>query len=226
MTIKAEILVKHINDLEGFSVITEIDGNYQNMGATIIDGILQAGIKYSTTVKPRVLKFLSEYPQTTTTKGFRSLIDKISLPKLINWKESSKTKIIQNLTDFLILENVNTENEFKDWLSDDDNLIKLKQLSGIKDKTADYFKILTGHNTNAIDRHLIGFLANAGIHVANYQEAHEIISKAASILGIEEAHFDHSIWKYMSETKGNQLKKVELPKVKMDTVCRNSFRKY
>ena len=42
---QAKILVKYIEALPGFKIATEIDGNYQNMGATIIDGILQAGIK-------------------------------------------------------------------------------------------------------------------------------------------------------------------------------------
>jgi 3-methyladenine DNA glycosylase/8-oxoguanine DNA glycosylase len=218
---QAKILVKYIDALPGFKIATEIDGNYQNMGATIIDGILQAEIKYKTTVKPRVNTFLSEYPEITTTKKFKSLIDRVSVSKLINWKESSKTRIIQNLTEFLIKENVDTECEFKEWLKHDNNVEKLKQISGIKDKTADYFKILTGHNTNAIDRHLIGFLENAGIQIGNYQEAQSIISETAKLLDIHESYFDHSLWKYMSESKEDNLKKVHSQKsLKSTTRCK------
>jgi len=217
--------MQYIEKLPEFEIATEIDGNYQNMGATIIDGILQAGIKYETVVKPRVKKFLSMYPKITTTKKFKSLIDKVSVPALIDWKESSKTRIIRNLTEFLINENVDTESEFKDWLKNDDNIEKLKHISGIKDKTADYFKILTGHNTNAIDRHLISFLENAGIQIKNYQEAQSIISETAKLLHIQESYFDHTLWKYMSESKKQNLKQANILKESSNAVCRHSCRK-
>ena len=56
MKSKAELLVEYVKSLDNFIIVTEIDGNYQNIGATIIDGILQSGIAYATTVKPRVEK--------------------------------------------------------------------------------------------------------------------------------------------------------------------------
>ncbi|MGK0289566.1 MAG: hypothetical protein ACI86H_001011 [bacterium] len=172
------------------------------MGATIIDGILQAGINYKNTVEPRVNDYLEKYSGIKTTKQFKELLDEISVSKLINWKESAKTERIQKLTEFLLEEGINTEEEFGKWLNLQENIYKLTQISGIKSKTADYFKILTGHNTSAIDRHLIGFLENAGIHVIEYEKAQQIISQTAKLLNVKESHFDHSIWKYMSESKG------------------------
>lgn len=41
-----------------------------NMGATIIDGILQAGLNYKNVVKPRVDKFKNEYRNVKTTSEF------------------------------------------------------------------------------------------------------------------------------------------------------------
>lgn len=198
MKSKPHQLVIFIEGLSDFPIATEIDGNYQNMGATIIDGILQAGVNYKSTVKPRVNEYLEQYPNVITVKQFKILCDEVTVPKLIKWKKSAKTERIENLTSFLIDEAIDTEAEFRKWLEYSNNITKLKRISGIKNKTADYFKILTGHSTNAIDRHLIGFLTNAGITVLGYEEAQQIISDAASILGIQESYFDHSIWKYMS----------------------------
>jgi len=39
-------LVGFINSLEEFKFDSEIDGDYQHMGATLIDGVLQAGLNY------------------------------------------------------------------------------------------------------------------------------------------------------------------------------------
>ena len=41
MTEKSKKLAQYINGLNGFTMVNSIDGNYENMGATIIDGILQ-----------------------------------------------------------------------------------------------------------------------------------------------------------------------------------------
>lgn len=181
-------------------IATEIDGNYQNMGATIIDGILQAGVSYKATVKPRVVDFLTKYPEVKTVQEFKRLCDSVTVSALINWKQSVKTERIERLTEFLIKEGIDTESEFSEWLRSGKNISRLKRLPGIKEKTADYFKILTGHSTNAIDRHLLGFLSNAGVTVSSYEEAQGIISEAAKKLGVEESYFDHSIWRYMSES--------------------------
>ena len=201
---KSEILADHINNLiasKTFIIANEIDGNYQNMGANIIDGILQAGMSYAAVVKPRVNNYLINYPDIKTTSQFKKLCDKVTIPRLINWKASAKTERIEALTVFLINNNVETQDEFKLWLDNQENLKQLKRLSGIKSKTADYFKILTGHQTNAIDRHLLGFLSNADISVINYKDAQAVISDAAKILNINESFLDYSIWKYMSESK-------------------------
>lgn len=192
-------LVDFVKALHEFNVVTEIDGDYKNMGATIIDGILQAGINYKTIVKPRVNQFLAEHPNVVTTSKFIEIFEKLTIPALINWKASAKTERIEALSYFLKDKGVETTDEFGIWLENEANIKELKQLSGIKCKTADYFKILTGHQTNAVDRHLIGFINRSGSDVSNYKEAQTIISGAANALGVEESLFDHSIWKYMSQ---------------------------
>jgi hypothetical protein len=45
---KASKLVEFIRKLSDFSIVTEIDGNYHHIGATIADAILQANMRYET----------------------------------------------------------------------------------------------------------------------------------------------------------------------------------
>lgn len=195
---KAEKLATFTRNLQDFVIHEDIDGNYQNMGAIIIDGILQAGIKYETTVRPRVKRYLINYQEITTTSQFAKLIAQETVSSIIEWKPSAKTERIQGLTEFLVENSIETQEEFKEWLSYDENINKLKSLSGIGDKTADYFKILCGHKNNAIDRHLLNFLEMADIRTDSYDEAHKVISKTSVLLNLDEAVYDHSIWRYMS----------------------------
>jgi hypothetical protein len=77
--------------------------------------------------------------------------------------------------------------------------VKLRCIKGIGPKTIDYFKNLAGISTSAIDRHLLGFLRLAGMEVANYHEAQDVINGTADLLEIDRAYFDHSIWQFMSK---------------------------
>jgi len=181
-------------------MVDKIDGNYKNMGATIIDGILQAGINYKKVVKPRVDGYLEKYPDKGTVKNFKDLYDSKTLAELIGWT-GFKVKTIEELTKFLIDQKVDTEEEFREWLKEESNINKLMSVKGIGKKTASYFEILVGHSTSAIDRHLDGFLRDAGLGDLGYSEAQQIISEASVLLGVEESYFDHSIWRYKSMNK-------------------------
>ena len=83
------------------------------------------------------------------------------------------------------------------------NLIKLDMIKGVGPKTLDYFKILTGIQTCAIDCRLLDFLKQAGIDASSYDEAKEIVNLAADIMQVQRAYFDHSIWEYIGK-KGLQ----------------------
>jgi hypothetical protein len=62
-----------------------------------------------------------------------------------------------------------------------------------------YLQILVGTQTVAVDNHLFRFLAQAGLPTNSYDKAHQLISEAATLLGVEPSILDHSIWRYMSE---------------------------
>lgn len=165
--------------------------------------MLQAGIKYDTVVFPRVKKLLTDYPEARTTTGFFKLLEKTGPRELLEWSGKEKLNRILGVTQYFMEEGTETEDSLKMWLEKNSNVPKLKNLRGIGDKTADYFKILAGISAVAVDRHLLGFLNQAGIDIDinSYSEAREIIEKTAKRIGIEASALDHSTWRYMSKAK-------------------------
>lgn len=174
-----------------------------NMGATIIDGILQAGLNYNNVVKPRVDKFKNEYRHIKTTSEFNNLINTNDLSEIINMKGQKIDRILA-LVKFLKNEKIETEDDFYIWLSNEENLLVLSNIKGIKTKTIEYFKILTGHkNTVAIDVRLRNFikLCCENLEITNDKFAYEILMKVAQKLRVEPATLDFSIWSYMTPDK-------------------------
>lgn len=194
----AEKLVKYVNTIPDFIIYEKIDGNYNHIGATVADAILQANNNYTSNVKPRIKRILDTYPKAKTTSSLFFLLEKINTVEFLNWNGEDRAKRFLNVLSLLSLEKINTEIELKNWLSDDNNLPKLRAIKGIGPKTIDYFKILVGISTSAIDRHLLNFLKMAGLTPSNYYEAQIIINSAADILSVKHSYFDHSIWQFMS----------------------------
>lgn len=200
---EAATLVSHIASLAKFRFI-EPDIPYEHMGATITDAMLQAGINYNAVVKPRIEALLSKHPEAKTTSGFKALFEKEGLETLIQWNGKTKIDRIKEVTNFFVREGIESESQMKIWLQNETNAVRLQSLKGIGNKTFDYFKILSGIHTSAIDRHLRKFLEEAGIEVTSYHEAQAIINEAANKLRINKLILDHSIWKYMSEARSSK----------------------
>ena len=179
---------------------------YRNMGATIIDAVLQAGVKYESVVKPRITSFRQNQKCITTTSEFLKFINSGALPESINWKkEGKKIDRIINLTTFLVKKGIETEQDFAAWLNNDQNILELRSINGIGNKTVDYVKILCGiQDTVAIDVHLINFIKdNTSVKIdLPYETAKQILISVANIIKIEPAKLDHGIWRFMSQKTG------------------------
>jgi endonuclease III len=197
---KAEALAKYIDTLSDFSWV-EPEIPYYHMGATIADAILQSGLNYKTVVEPRVRAILRKYPEAKTTSNFLELLNRIDPKLVLNWKDSEKPNRILQVVHLLIEEGIETENQLKVWLEKETNIAKLDSVRGIGNKTIDYFRILSGTSTSAIDRHLLNFLNKASINVNDYREAKEVIDRTADLVRKDWSLLDHSIWNYMSRRK-------------------------
>ncbi|MFV2044790.1 MAG: hypothetical protein ACC700_16340, partial [Anaerolineales bacterium] len=198
---KARMFVSHIKSLDDFIIVDEIDGSYNHMGATIADAILQAGTNYATVVEPRVNAILKTYPDARTTTAFRDLLERVGVKEVLSWKDDEKPNRVLALTEFLLSEGIDTEQELRNWISADQNRERIQVVHGVGPKTADYLRILVGFQTAAVDRYVYRLLEEAGIATVSYEDAREILNLAADSLGVERSRFDHSVWKHMSQRK-------------------------
>jgi thermostable 8-oxoguanine DNA glycosylase len=207
---QALVLIRFIESLPDFKVYKQTDfvmynnvgeGFYNHMGATIADAILQAGLRYEAVVAPRVKRLLEKYPEATTTSAFLQALKTDGPETVLGLSGGKKPEYVMTVTRYFEEQGIQTENDLYQWLQDESNQFKLKQLKGIKDKTVDYIGNLVGRQNIAIDRHAHNLLREAGIEVNSYSEAQQIINEAADRLNIPRAVFDYSIWKFMSSRK-------------------------
>jgi len=194
----AEQLAKYVHTLPDFVIYKTIDGNYNHMGATVADAVLQANNRYSTHVKPRVNRILATYPEFRTITSILGLLKSVTAIEFLSWRGVDRAQRFQQVLTLFASEKIDTETDLRNWLLDNSNLIKLRSIKGIGQKTVDYFKILVGVSTSAIDRHLLKFLGLAGLTPCGYSDAQVIINETADLLAVDRAYFDHSIWQFMS----------------------------
>lgn len=201
MTIKdkATKLAEFVRRLPDFSIVTEIDGNYHHLGATIADAVLQANMRYETHVRPRITRIMRMFPEAATMPGLKKILMERTASDFLDWRGMDRVNRFQGIVDLFSSENIETEDNLRYWLMNDRNLLKLAMIQGIGPKTIDYFKILTGIQTCAIDRRLLDFLKQAGIEVSGYDEAKAIINLTADVLVVQCSPLDHSIWEYIGK---------------------------
>lgn len=193
-----EKLAQYVRSLPEFVIYETIGGNYNHIGATVADAVLQANNRYATHVKPRVNRILATYPEARTTTSVLRLLEEISATEFLSWHGEDRAERFSRVLGLFASEDIETEADLRDWLFDNTNLPKLRSIKGIGPKTVDYFKILVGVSTSAIDRHLLNFLGLAGLIPCGYSEAQAVINATANILSVDRAYFDHSIWQFMS----------------------------
>jgi hypothetical protein len=203
MTIKdkAAKLAEFIRWLPDFSIVTEIDGNYHHLGATIADAILQANMRYETHVRPRIIRIMRMFPEAATLSRLKKILMERTASDFLDWSGMDRVNRFQGIVDLFSSENIETEDNLRDWLMNDRNLLKLAMIQGVGPKTIDNFKILSGIQTCAIDRRLLNLLKQAGIEVSGYDEAKGIINLTADVLGVQRAPRDHSIWECLGKQR-------------------------
>lgn len=194
----ATTLAAFVGGLTDFEIYATIDGDYDHIGATVADAILQANRRYVSFVTPRVRRLLERFPSHRTTTAALEVLRTTSTADFLRLNDPARAARVEAVLELLMHERVDTEAELREWLLHGDGVTKLRAIPGIGPKTADYCKILVGIPESAIDRHLFGFLAMAGLEHVGYEEAQVIINATADLLAVGRAYFDHSIWQYMS----------------------------
>jgi len=62
----------------------------EHLGAVLADSVLQAGLNYTTVVRPRVLTILRTYPNRDTVSALLALIEERKTGVFLNWRHHEK----------------------------------------------------------------------------------------------------------------------------------------
>jgi hypothetical protein len=170
-----------------------------HMGAVLADAVLQAGVNYQTVVRIRIERIHSQFPEAAMLSGVNGLIDREGAEFFLLWKHPTKVMRFVSLTKFLAIQEIETASELRGWLLHDSARSSLLNLNGIGPKTYDYLCSLVGIDCIAVDRHIVRFAADAGVHLADYESLKLAVSFAADLLGLGRRDFDAWIWRALSE---------------------------
>jgi hypothetical protein len=200
---RAEQLAEYVRKLGGtFEVYKSVDSDYHDhIGATIADAILQANRNYEKVVRPRVTAILKRYAECRTTAALNELLKKIDITDFLNYRSPQREQRFRDVLHLLTEEKIDSTEGLRNWLLRQENLPKLRKIKGIGPKTVDYFKILAGLETVAIDTRLQEFLDRAEVKYYGYDDTLEVIKKCADLLCIGYSNFDHSIWLYIGRNQ-------------------------
>ena len=194
--IEARKLANYIVTIPDIVWIWSDRKSYNNMGATLTDAGLQAGLNYNTVVMPRVKRVLSLWPGNQNTSDFLKIMDIYGYSYVLDWSHPEKPRRIVDMAKLIGTNNIESEDELGVWLSVASNKLAMLNIEGIGPKTIDYLLMLTGTPTLAIDRHLKKFANSANVNFNSYDEIKMTYHFAADLLGIDYDVMDKSIWSY------------------------------
>jgi len=190
---KAETVASYIRQHPEFEIVPRMDDPYGHMGATLTDAVLQSGIDYNSVVRRRVDQIQSDYPSARTTSEFARILRDDGVETILRFK-GRKPRTLLALVSLLVENRVEREHDLLVWLRNPDNFARVKGIKGIKNKTANYLRILSGDpDAIAVDVRLLAFLAEAGVPTSDFTEAESVIREAAKLLGVEPARLDKSM---------------------------------
>lgn len=169
-----------------------------HLGAALADAILQAGVNYETVVRRRVNRIMALFPETAVMRGISTIIFEDKTAEFLQWNHETKLVRFVRLATFLDRESVCDVETLRVWLSLPASKNALMRINGVGPKTYDYLSCLVGHDRIAVDRHVITFVSNAGVRVADYDSVQRVVSFAADLLQIRRRDFDTLIWRHIS----------------------------
>lgn len=177
-----------------------------HIGIDLADAVLQRQLHWNAKVRPRLDRIRSTYTRARTISGLNAILRQVPAATFLGWPASQpnrrwcRVKVFLSLVNLFNGEGVDTETDLKVWLSNGDNVAKLRAVDQIGDKTIDYLKLRVGIETVAIDVHLTRFLREAEIDAGHmkYADQRAIMLSAANLLGLAPSYFDYSVWRHMT----------------------------
>lgn len=179
---------------------------WAHMGAVICDAGLQAGIKYTTVVLPRLRRLVEEWPAAVTTSAFVAHLATHDLGATLPWRGQKKLAVIAALAAELHTASIETPADLAAIYADEQSAAalaaKLRKVKGIGPKTIDYLAILVGSDQHvAVDLHLRAFARAAGITALTYSDLRGLYTAAAAQRGWKPGDLDRVVWRYQTKVR-------------------------
>ncbi len=168
--------------------------SYGHIGAVLADSILQAGLNYSSVVRPRIDNILRTFPEMDRVSHLVKLVNSKQTGSFLSWKHPEKIARFEDLVVFLYNNKVESATELHSHLLCDAFCCDLLQLNGIGPKTIDYMSCLVGIDSIAVDRHIRSFATRVGVEKGNYQFLKKVFCCAADLLSLARRDFDAWVW--------------------------------
>lgn len=166
-----------------------------HMGAIVADAVLQAGLNYSSVVRPRVTAILFHHPSADRVSALERLVDAGNVEAFLNWRHPTKVGRFEGLVRFLACSEIETSADLKRRLYSVEFRASLRAVNGIGPKTVDYLACLVGIESIAVDRHVRAYARRAGIESQDYDFLREVFCGAADLLSLSRRAFDGWIWR-------------------------------
>ncbi|MFD8134957.1 HhH-GDP family DNA glycosylase [Streptomyces mirabilis] len=193
----AQRLADHVQHLLGDGPFPQ-PGGWTHMGAIICDASFHARCKYEATLRPRLLRLQTDWPDATTVRGFQRRLATEDLAVAMNFNHPQKVATAHAITDLLTANGVDTRDDLHAWLGQQANRAVLRTVKGVGPKSIDYIGNLVGRSQVAVDVHLRTFAADAGVPDLRYEQLRAVYEEAAAILGHDQGGLEHAVWRYRS----------------------------
>lgn len=166
-----------------------------HLGAVLADSVLQAGLNYTTVVRPRVLAILRAYPDRNTVSSLVSLIQEGGTGAFLNWRHHEKMRRFEALIVYLQRRGIEDIHDLRAGLGCEEFCDAIQIVNGIGPKTVDYMACLIGIDSIAVDRHVRSFAKTVGVQNNDYHFLRKSFCCAADLLSLPRREFDAWLWR-------------------------------
>lgn len=176
-----------------------------HLGAVLADSVLQAGLNYTTVVRPRVLAILRAYPNHHKISSLLGVIEDGKTEVFLNWRHHEKVTRFEALVVFMKHWGIEDVSDLRAGLASDEFCDAIQAVNGIGPKTVDYMACLVGIDSIAVDRHVRTFAKTVGVENDDYHFLRKSFCCAADLLSLPRREFDAWLWRRATSPAHVQL---------------------
>lgn len=187
-----------------------VEGKYprtacEHLGAVLADSVLQAGVNYTTVVRPRVMAILRAYPSRLTISSLVVLIQDGKTGAFLSWRHHEKVTRFEMLVLFLKQWGIEDIVDLRASLVSEEFCDAIQTVNGVGPKTVDYMACLVGIDSIAVDRHVRTFAKMVGVDNDDYHFLRKSFCCAADLLSLPRREFDAWLWRRSAMSAQVQL---------------------